>query len=98
MCRPVGATQRSSMARHSRLTTASFLIISRSARARSSSAPPLSSVAGIVVTSIDCLTLVGPPMPQYTSFPPPHHLRGLPCQPYPTYSQPFTNPPLLAFG
>ena len=53
---------------HSTARTAPPSISSRSARVCTISVAPRSSAAGIVVTSIDCLALVGQPMPQEPRF------------------------------
>ncbi len=62
--RAVGWTPRASIATQASAATRSPSSVNACARARVTSVAPRSSAAGMVVTSIDCLALVGQPMPQ----------------------------------
>ena len=62
--RAVGVTPSASIANASSSVTRPFAMMRRCARTRVTSVAPLASAPGIVVTSIDCLALVGQPIPQ----------------------------------
>jgi hypothetical protein len=68
------------------------------ARVCTSSFAPLSSAAGIVVTSIDCLALVGQPMPQEPRFQQPFTLRLMTAAWIPSLAAPRRSKSLFSFG
>ena len=70
----------------------------RSTRACTSSVAPRSSAVGIVVTSIDCLALVGQPMPHEPRFQQPRTLRWMAAAGMPSRAAPTRSSWLLAFG
>ena len=62
--RGVGTVPEAFIARHASDCTRSWRVSKATARARVTSVAPRESAPGIVVTSIDCLALVGQPIPQ----------------------------------
>ena len=71
---------------------------SESTRVCTNSVAPRSSAAGIVVTSIDCLALVGQPMPQEPRFQQPFTLRLIIGAVMPSEVAPLRSSSLLSFG
>ena len=69
-----------------------------SARVCTSSVAPLSSAAGMVVTSMDCLALVGQPMPQEPRFQQPCTLRRIDSTGMPSLTAPERSSSLFSLG
>ena len=65
---------------------------------RTSRRAPRSSAAGMVVTSIDCLALVGQPMPQEPRFQQPLTLRWIAAAAMPSAAAPRRSSSLFSFG
>src|SRR4051794_40914630 len=84
--------------RHISAVTLPLASSKRSARVSVSSCAPLSSAAGIVVTSMDCLALVGQPRPQEPRFQQPLTLREMADAGIPNLAAPLRSKSLFSFG
>ena len=83
---------------HSSACTLPLARSKRTARVSTSSVAPASSAAGMVVTSIDCLALVGQPMPHEPRFQQPLTLRGIAAAAMPSLAAPRRSRSLFSLG